>query len=446
MDSEQEQSFCFSHLEDDLHSFTNSLFVGDVAFEKMSQELDVYCETTAESGSVKPLVVTGGLGVGKSAGLANWTARRKANAPSTKRLDYAECVFYHAIGCSRLSTQVTHLLRRVVNELIVHFELKETMDLADEKLPWILPRLLERASNKGRVIIVISGGLEHICSNDKDYGIKWLPLSLPQNVRMILSASTPDQVSGNDHCTDHSRKRQTKVQQTWSEIHRRKWPTLPLDHVSVADFVESYLALTTQCSKEDTLLGEQTQVIETAVTHPSANNPFFITLMARGICHAVSLGYNVNQCLVAWMPCCDADSLLEHMLSIFESGMIRNKYLVTRNVNPLGSLLGDSFSLLFVARHGLHENELFELLSRVEQQKSWKSQTKGTVVPVKLKILNMLMQRKNRLIDIFRSFDTDGNGTLDHDEFYRGMERLDINVSHEEITQLINEVDNNCDG
>ena len=45
-----------------------------------------------------------------------------------------------------------------------------------------------------------------------------------------------------------------------------------------------------------------------------------------------------------------------------------------------------------------------------------------------------------------RSFDTDGNGTLSHAEFYAGMEKLDIGASHDEVTMLINEVDENSDG
>ncbi len=80
------------------------------------------------------------------------------------------------------------------------------------------------------------------------------------------------------------------------------------------------------------------------------------------------------------------------------------------NSNPLGSLLGNSLCLLFVARHGLHERELIELLDLVQKQSSWNSQTQGTVVPVKLNILKMMIENKQRLIDIFRSFDTDGNG------------------------------------
>jgi hypothetical protein len=128
MDSEQEQPFCFSHLEDDLHSaFMKAPFVEGAHFTSLFQELDLYCETAPSTEIEKPLVVVGDSGVGKSAALANWAARRVGNAlPTRNRLDFSEYVFYHAIGCSRLSTQVIHLLRRLVNSIIFHFQLNDT--------------------------------------------------------------------------------------------------------------------------------------------------------------------------------------------------------------------------------------------------------------------------------------------------------------------------------
>lgn len=187
MGSKELESFCFSHMEDKLHStFANSRIDNEtnVYIEEsfLFQQLDAYCEQNASSENfVSPLVVAGESGVGKSAFLANWIARRKSNAPPTQSLDYDEYVFWHTIGCSRLSTKVSHLLRRLVNSITKHFELKEIIDLTDDKLPWVLPRLLERAAKKGRIVIVIDGGLQHICSSDEDYGLKWLPLRLPPN-------------------------------------------------------------------------------------------------------------------------------------------------------------------------------------------------------------------------------------------------------------------------
>ena len=406
---EQIPSFCLSHLEDDLHSSLDSLFIENAGTNDLFQQLDVYCETTTTTANLnesKPIIIVGEAGCGKSIALANWTARRKANAVPSRRLDYSELTFWHTIGCSRLSTSVTHLLRRLVNELIAHFNLKDDMDLADEKLSWVLPRLLERASKRGRVVIVIDGGLQHICSQDKDLGLRWLPLSLPQNVRMVLSATKPSDglIINTQGLTDYAKRRLVKVQQTWDEIQRRKWPTLqlqPLQTSHVGNFIEDFLS-SSEYQHIELAASERKQIIEMISTHSCATNPLFITLMLRGLCHALSFGYNINQCLVLMLPCRNAEELTDKMRMLFESGMPRESSLSTVNPNRLGLLLGDSLCLLFVARHGLHEDELFDLLSHIRRQSLWNKETEDTVLPVKLKIVSMLMEKKTRLIDIFR--------------------------------------------
>jgi hypothetical protein len=233
------------------------------------------------------------------------------------------------------------------------------------------------------------------------------------SVKMIVSATMPiatysDQADQDRRISDHSKKLQVKVQHTWNEIQRRKWPTLPLECTQVAcvaNFIDNYLSSNTQYSHEQ-ILGMRSQAIETVCAHPLATNPMFVNCLIRGLFHAIGLGVNVNQCLVAWMPCRTTVELFEHVLLFFESGTPTKISAGGNN----SKILGWALSLLFVARHGLHERELIELLDLAQQQSIWNSQTSGTAVPVTLKILNMLMKNKQRLIDIFRSFDTDGSG------------------------------------
>jgi hypothetical protein len=141
------------------------------------------------------------------------------------------------------------------------------------------------------------------------------------------------------------------------------------------------------------------------------------------------------------------------MLKVFESGIQEDIISPPRltldasEATKLGSLLSHALSLLFVARHGLREDELLELVARVRENVRWKNQTKDTVIPIKLKMLQSICAKKNRLLDIFRSFDSDGNGILSREEFYNGMEKLNLEgVTHEEVTLLIDEVDSNGDG
>ena len=103
------QSFCFSNLEEELHSSFASVpqHVDVTPQNDILQELDMYCETTTDE-KVKPLVIISNTGLGKSTLLASWLSK-KDDAIQSRRLDYEEFAFYHSIGCSRLSTQVTHL-------------------------------------------------------------------------------------------------------------------------------------------------------------------------------------------------------------------------------------------------------------------------------------------------------------------------------------------------
>ena len=79
-------------------------------------------------------------------------------APSHSQVvRHDEFIFYHVVGCSRQSSYVTHMLRRLLTELKEHFELSRQVPDSEEKLSWDLPRFLELAVRKGRVILIIDG-------------------------------------------------------------------------------------------------------------------------------------------------------------------------------------------------------------------------------------------------------------------------------------------------
>lgn len=92
------------------------------------------------------------------------------------------------------------------------------------------------------------------------------------------------------------------------------------------------------------------------------------------------------------------------------------------------------------------QNTAQELVARVRENVRWKNETKDTVIPIKIKILHAIAKKKNRLLELFRSFDTDGNGTIDREEFYNGMSRLNLGLTDAEVTRLLQEVDSNGDG
>jgi hypothetical protein len=221
---------------------------------------------------------------------------------------------------------------------------------------------------------------------------------------MIVSATTPNVITPTD--SDQVKAEMRCVQQTWNEINRRKYTRVVLECMkvtSVANYIDKYLLLDTNFPPQ-LIADMKSQVVETICSNPLATNEQFVNVFLRGLCHAIGLGYTVNQCLVAWMPCRTIVELFEHIFILFEAG--------GSSSSCLGSLLGDSLSLLFVARHGLHERELIDLLKLVHKQSDWNELTEGTAIPIKLKILQMLLEDKQRLIDVFRSFDTDGSGCV----------------------------------
>ena len=116
------------------------------------------------------------------------------------------------------------------------------------------------------------------------------------------------------------------------------------------------------------------------------------------------------------------------------------------NVDGLGDLLGDAFSLLYVSRHGLRIHELVDILVRMRKANQWQKKIAGTTLLTEIKIFNKIVKQRNRLIDIFRSFDVDKNGELSREEFKNGIMKLGIDASKQDIDKLINAVDVNSDG
>jgi len=191
---------CIGSLEHHVHNVFASVrvpgedFVYSASID-LFNKLDDYCDNqpTARQESKSPFLIKGESGTGKSALLSNWLHRRERNATRSKTNSPLgeEFLFWHAVGCSRQSMNVNFLIRRLIVDLKNRFELARDIPKSQERLSWELPRFLELAAKKGRVIIVIDG-LNRLVNNDNvEDGLTWLPLQFPPNVRFILSVTTP---------------------------------------------------------------------------------------------------------------------------------------------------------------------------------------------------------------------------------------------------------------
>eukprot|EP00985_Skeletonema_marinoi_P009151 scaffold4230_cov87-Skeletonema_marinoi.AAC.1 len=149
---------------------------------------------------------------------------------------------------------------------------------------------------------------------------------------MIVSSSS---VSSRGDLDAHSRRQQMKTRQIHDEIERRKWPVLEMKPLSKENV---RIIVAKQVEEHD-------EIIDDLCSHPNANNPSFLTSVLRGISNSSTPDRDTMK---QYLSCENTTKLIEHILAQVE-----------------GSMLGNALSLLFVARHGLHEDELFDLLGRM---------------------------------------------------------------------------------
>lgn len=185
---------CIGSLEHHIHKVFASVRVPGEDFvyspsADLYGALDSYCDDRSIGETNSPFLILGQSGTGKSALLSNWLQRRKRQAMRSRSTD--EFIFWHAVGCSRQSLNINSLIRRLIMDLKARFEITRDVPTTQERLSWELPRFLELASKRGKVIVIVDG-LHRIATNDSsEANLAWLPLILPPGVRFVLSATTP---------------------------------------------------------------------------------------------------------------------------------------------------------------------------------------------------------------------------------------------------------------
>lgn len=148
------------------------LFVGRTAWFK---KLDNYIDT-----SDKPMVVTGVSGTGKSSLLANWINHRYEKYPD-------QYIFFHFTGGAIDSTNHYSLIRRLLEEIQVQFQITDKIPADPSKMIKILPEFLGKATIHGRKWILVIDALNQLEEIDQARLLNWLPQHFPPNVRVILS-------------------------------------------------------------------------------------------------------------------------------------------------------------------------------------------------------------------------------------------------------------------
>ena len=323
-------------------------------------DLESYCSDLGEAKA--PLLILGETGVGKSALLANWTSRRRRSRRRNLLQGSAsstEFVFWHAVGSTRQSTKVETMLRRLMTELRGRFDLAREVPVRDDRLSWDFPRFLEQAAKRGSVILVLDG--IHLLTSEGggEIGMTWLPLSLPANVRVIVSVSSrvplPETYSKHEIVTEEmlTPRRPRFI----NELNRRQWLLLrirPLDLSFSRTLVMDYFRKTVQSEAADraadpflTSLPNHESIdspspdglvlfpsqVEDIMRHPRVTSPLFLRTLLESLSWAAEHGFCVWSLLERWLAAADYSALVRLVLASFVEGFSCEQEAVDRARN-----------------------------------------------------------------------------------------------------------------
>lgn len=273
-------------------------------------------------------LVVGRSGLGHSAFLANWAAGWRA-------MHHEALVVEHYVGAHPGATSLDGCCRQLCHALATGRGWPAPEVALESDWPDLFEESLAMAAAAGPVLLVIDGA-HRLQGRGASAGADWLPMELPEGVRIVASADLDAAQVARD----------------------RNWPSLSFEGLAPetrADFVRRYLAF----SGKD-LSPERVRRIARA---PSTANAFYLTLLLEELRqhgdHA-SLGARLGELLSAR----DVASLCNLIFARCERDYD----------TAVPGLTAAALGLLSAARQGLTESELCELIGGLEgrlPQRRW---------------------------------------------------------------------------
>ncbi|NLI75594.1 MAG: tetratricopeptide repeat protein [Candidatus Riflebacteria bacterium] len=135
-----------------------------------------------EHGGDHPLLVTGPLGRGKSALVANWVAHHRRRHPD-------DLVLTHSFEVSAEAATETFLYRRLLHTLEHRFDLPLSPPLTEESLRQGILEWLYLAVPWGRTVLVLDG-VDLWKGEREGTTPEWLTAPLPPGLRLIITGQT----------------------------------------------------------------------------------------------------------------------------------------------------------------------------------------------------------------------------------------------------------------
>jgi len=267
---------------------------------------------------MRPAVITGESGCGKTAFLASWSHKYASDHPD-------ELVLTYFIGATPDSTQYLRLLFSICGELKHQFNFTQTLQQDSRLLPEALAVMLSATTEvKTRVILVVDA-LDQLATSDADHGLSWLLDNIPAKVRLVVSSLEGD-------CLEVLQRRKAE------EI------TLPpLSENEQRQIVDIFIH-----EWKGSAIGLDGEQMSSLLTHPMVTNPLYLRIALE----EMRLFGKYEELTIR------IKNLAEDIPGLFDQ-------VLTRLEEDRGRwLVSEVFSLLRCSRYGLSENEVLELLRR----------------------------------------------------------------------------------
>ena len=261
------------------------------------------------------LVLAGEAGIGKSALLARFLQRFRANHPDVWTLA-------HFVGSTSPSTNHLALVQRPLQELQRRNGFEPGQPDSPSELIAILEAWLPRAASSGPIVLVIDG-LDLLENPDASHDLAWLPESIPKGCRLILAAS--------------GRSLKAAARNGWRII---TVPPLSIDerHEAIREYLLLHRKRLSDARIERIARGAQTGL------------PLFLRALMDEL-RLVGAHDRLDQYIDGYLQAPDSPSLFQKILARWEA-----------DYEGESDLVGDALGLILAARDGLSETELLSML------------------------------------------------------------------------------------
>ncbi|MBN1267704.1 MAG: tetratricopeptide repeat protein [Anaerolineales bacterium] len=269
------------------------------------------------AGNGPPLVVLGESGSGKSALLANWANHYRQQNPTHVLLE-------HYIGSTPTSVDWQAMLRRIMTELQLRFDIRMPIPEEPAELRLQFANWLGMIPERARLVLVLDA-LDQLDDQQGALDLVWLPVEFPPNVRVVLS---------------------TLQGRPLEAIKDRNWPTVVVDPMNSTErrqLITSYLNLYRK--KLDKVHLDRIA----AANH--TDNPLFLRTLLEEL-RIFGQHEHLSDQIEYYLESASTEALFEKILERYEHDYNRERT----------DLVQQAFSLIWASRRGLSETELLDML------------------------------------------------------------------------------------